>query len=227
MKLLIDNANIEMIRKCIEIYPIDGVTTNPTILSKVGGNPFDVLCDIRDLIGEEADLHVQAVSRSAEKIVEEAKHIINILGINTYIKIPAIPEGFKAMKILLDKSEISFTATAVYTPMQALIAAKCGASYVAPYVNRIDNMGFNGLTVTKQIQDMIKNNGLEAEVIAASFKNSQQVLELCEYGIAAATVAPEILDNFVKNSAINEAVDNFIKDFESFAGEGKTMLDFN
>ena len=227
MKLLIDDANIDRIRQCYEYYPIDGVTTNPTILSKIGGNPLDILREIRDFIGDDADLHVQAVSSNAEQIVNEARHIVDVLGINTYVKIPAIPEGFKAMKMLLEESEISFTATAIYTPMQAFISAKCGASYVAPYINRIDNMGFNGLTVAKEIQDILKINVSEAEVIAASFKNSQQVLELCQYGIAAATVAPDILENFVKNAAINDAVNKFVADFESFAGKNNTMLNFN
>ena len=227
MKLLIDDAHIDLIDRGYEFYPLDGVTTNPTILSKIGGNPFDVLREIRQLIGEYDELHVQAVSRVADDIVEEAKHIVNILGLNTYVKIPAIPEGFKAMQILLSTSEIQVTATAIYTPMQALIAAKCGASYVAPYVNRIDNMGFNGLNITKQIQDILNENEMETEIIAASFKNSQQVLELCEYGIRAATVSPDILGGLVKNAAIDFAIESFVKDFESFSGENKTMLDFN
>ena len=227
MKLLIDDAHIDLIDRGYEFYPLDGVTTNPTILSKIGGNPFDVLREIRQLIGEYDELHVQAVSRVADDIVEEAKHIVNILGLNTYVKIPAIPEGFKAMQMLLATTEIQVTATAIYTPMQALIAAKCGASYVAPYVNRIDNMGFNGLNITKQIQDILNENEMETEIIAASFKNSQQVLELCEYGIRAATVSPDILGGLVKNAAIDFAIESFVKDFESFSGENKTMLDFN
>ena len=226
MKLLIDDANIDHIRQAYEFYPMNGVTTNPTILSKIGGNSLKVLDEIRKFIGEDADLHVQAVSRKAEDIVKEAKFIVNRFGYNTYVKIPAIPEGFKAMKILLETSQIPFTATAIYTPMQAFIAGKCGASYVAPYVNRIDNMGFNGLTVTKKIQNLFKSNAMETEVIAASFKNSQQVLELCEFGISAATVSFDLIQAFVKNPAIDDAVENFISDFESFAGKNKTMLDF-
>jgi len=226
MKLLIDDAHIDDIKKVYEFFPVAGVTTNPTILSKVGGNPFDTLKKIRDFIGEESDLHVQAVSRRAEKIVEEARHITEILGANTYVKIPAVPEGFKAMKILVDTSEILFTATAIYTPMQAFIAAQCGASFAAPYVNRIDNMGFNGLHVAREIQEIFSANQMETEVIAASFKNSQQVLELCKCGIGAATVAPEIFFALVKNSAIDDAVENFITDFESFAGKEKSMLNF-
>ncbi len=226
MKLLIDDAHLDAIKKIYEFYPVAGVTTNPTILSKIGGNPFDTLKEIRKFIGEDAQLHVQAVSRRADSIVEEAWHIVEHLGANTFVKIPAMPEGFKAMKILLETSEIPFTATAIYTPMQAFIAGQCGASYAAPYVNRIDNMGFNGLTVAKEIQQIFERNFMETEVIAASFKNSQQVLELCMCGISAATISPEIFNALVRNSAIDSAVEDFIADFESFAGEGKTMLDF-
>lgn len=226
MKLLIDDARLDEIKKIYEFYPVAGVTTNPTLLSKIGGNPFDTLKKIREFIGEDAQLHVQAVSRRADSIVEEAWHITEILGANTFVKIPAVPEGFKAMKILLETSEIPFTATAIYTPMQAFIAGQCGANYAAPYVNRIDNMGFNGLTVAREIQQIFERNFMETEVIAASFKNSQQVLELCKCGISAATLSPEIFTALVKNSAINSAVEDFISDFESFAGNGKTMLDF-
>jgi len=226
MKLLIDDARFDEIKKIYDVFPVSGVTTNPTILSKIGGNPFDTLKKIRGFIGEEADLHVQAVSRRAEDIVAEARHIVKILGANTYVKIPAVPEGFRAMKILVDTSEILITATAIYTPMQAFVAAQCGASFAAPYVNRIDNMGFNGIHVAQEIQKIFSANAMETEIIAASFKNSQQVLELCKCGISAATLAPEIFSALIKNSAIVDAVENFIADFETFAGNGKTMLDF-
>ena len=226
MKFLIDDAHLDKIKKIYSCYPVSGVTTNPTILSKVGGNPFDTLRQIRNFIGEEAELHVQAVSRRAEDIVDEAKYIVGILGANTYVKIPAVPEGFKAMKILVDRSEVLITATAIYTPMQAFIAGQCGASYAAPYVNRIDNMGFDGIRVTQEIQQIFSANRLETEIIAASFKNSQQVLELCKCGVGAATISPEIFSALVKNSAIDSAVEDFIADFETFAGQGKTMRDF-
>ena len=226
MKLLIDDAHIDTIKKIYEYFPVSGVTTNPTLLSKVGGNPFDTLREIRKYIGEEHDLHVQAVSRRAEDIVEEAKHIVQILGANTYVKIPAVPEGFKAMEILVYRSEILITATAVYSPMQAFIAGECGASYAAPYVNRIDNLGLNGIRVTQEIQQIFSATGLETEVIAASFKNSQQLLELCKCGIGAATLSPEIFAELVKNSEVDSAAESFIADFENFAGRDKTMLDF-
>ncbi|MHC1750601.1 MAG: transaldolase family protein [Cellulosilyticaceae bacterium] len=222
MKLIIDDANIDLIKSVYEYYPIDGVTTNPSILAKCGRNPYEVLKEIRSFIGTEAELHVQVVAKDAAGMIDDAHRIIEILGKNTYVKIPSIPEGFKAMKAL-KKESINLTATAIYTPMQAFIAAKCGAAYVAPYINRIDNMGYNGIQVAKDIHDIFKTNNLKTEVLAASFKNSQQVLELCKYGVGASTVAPDVIEGFVKNQAITGAIDDFVKDFEKLTGEGKTM----
>ncbi|MDO4272619.1 MAG: transaldolase family protein [Eubacteriales bacterium] len=222
MKLIIDDAHIDLIKRVYEYYPIDGVTTNPSILAKSDRNPYDVLKEIRAFIGDEAELHVQAVSKDANGMVGEAERIVAELGKNTYVKIPSVPEGFKAMRILKEKGFL-LTATAVYTPMQAFVAAKCGASYAAPYINRIDNMGYNGIQVAKNIHDIFKNNGLHTQVLAASFKNSQQLLELCEYGIGASTVAPDVIEGLVKNEAITAAIDDFVKDFEGLTGEGKNM----
>lgn len=222
MKFIIDDANIEAIKRIYEYYPVDGVTTNPSILAKCKRPPFEVLKEIRAFIGKEAELHVQAVALEARGMVEDAYAIIKKLGDTTYVKIPSIPEGFKAMKEL-KKEGIRITATAIYTPMQAYLAAKCGADYAAPYINRIDNMGYNGIQTAKNIHDIFKNNDLKTQVLAASFKNSQQVLELCEYGIGASTISPDVIDALVKNTAITSAVGDFIKDFEELTGKGKTM----
>lgn len=224
MKLLIDNADISKIRHLYKYYPIDGVTTNPTILAASGRKPYDVLKEIRAFIGADADLHVQAVARDIDGMVRDAHRIADELGKNTFVKIPAIPEGFAAMKILSSQG-FNVTATAIYTPMQAYLAARSGAKYTAPYINRIDNMGFDGVKVAKEIHDIFKANGMDAGLLAASFKNSQQVLELAKYGILAATVSPDVVDGFVNNAAITSAIDSFIKDFEGLAGDGKTMSD--
>ncbi len=224
MKLLIDDANVEVIKKIYEYYPIDGVTTNPSILAKSGRPPYEVLKEIRQVIGQEAQLHVQVIARQAEGMVADAARIRSELGAGTYIKVPAIEEGFKAMKELAAQGA-NVTATAVYTPMQAYLAARCGAKYAAPYVNRIDNMGYNGIQVAKEIHDIFKNNNYTTEILAASFKNSQQVLELCQYGAGAATVAGDIILALVKNAAITAAVDDFITDFEKLTGQGRTMQD--
>ena len=224
MKFCIDDADVAQIRRICEYYPVDGVSTNPSILARTGRNPYEVLREIRSVIGEDGELFVQVISDDAEGMVREARRITAELGSRTLIKIPCVPEGFRAMK-LLRREGIRFIGTAVYTAMQGFLAAKCGAEYVAPYVNRIDNMGFDGVRVAKDIHDAIEANGLDSGLLAASFKNSQQVLELIEYGVKAVTVSPDVIDGFVKNAAINDAVSRFRSDFSGLAGEGKTMED--
>lgn len=228
MKLLIDDADIQAIRSVYEYYPVDGVTTNPSILARVGlsrgeQNPYVLLREIRAFIGADAELHVQAVSRSAEGMVEEGIRIAEVLGKNTFIKIPAVREGLKAIRILADAG-YHVTATAIYTPQQAFLAGKAGADYAAPYVNRIDNMGLDGVAVTKRIHDLFQRNGLKTQVLAASFKNTRQILELIEYGVGASTATESVIAQLCKNEIVDMAVDAFITDFESLCGDDQTML---
>ena len=125
----------------------------------------------------------------------------------------------------LKKRGARITATAIYAPLQAFLAAKAGADFVAPYVNRMDNLGVNGIQMTKTMQDILDKNRLKTQILAASFKNSQQVLELCEYGIGAATIAPDVIDGLIRNDCVEQAVCAFVKDFESLCGKGVTMKD--
>lgn len=224
MTLLIDDADIERIKAIYNYYPIDGVTTNPSILSKYGKPPYEALLAIREFIGNKAELHAQVVSTTAEEMVKEGRKIERILGNNTYIKIPTIPEGLKAMQILRSEG-YHITATGIYTPMQAYLAAKAGAEYAAPYVNRIDNLGNDGVQTTKKMQDIYVRNDLSTKILAAGFKNSQQVQELCEYGVSCITVASDVIENLIKNANITAAVNDFVADFENLCGKGKTMLD--
>lgn len=222
MKLCIDIADVEKIRHIYEYYPVDGVSTNPSILAKTGRPPYEVLKEIREIIGADGELFVQAVSKDAEGMVREAHRIVKELGETTLVKIPCVPEGYKAMK-QLKKEGIRFIGTAIYTAMQGYLAAKAGADYVAPYINRIDNMGFDGVKVAEEIQDIIDGAGFECSLLAASFKNSQQVLELAKYGAGAVTAAPDVIEAFIKNAAIDAAVEQFTSDFEGLVGEGNTM----
>ena len=225
MKLLIDEASPALIARFADTYPIDGVTTNPSILAKSLSSPIAGLRNIRSIIGCSAELHVQVISKNAAEMEKEANFICKEIGSNTFVKIPATPEGFIAIRNLVKKG-FNITATAVYTPMQAYLAAKCGANYVAPYVNRIDNLASDGVETVKTIQDILVSSGLKTQVLAASFKNVRQVQELCRYGIGAATVSKDILSAFANNPCVDEAVDKFVSDFESAYGYGKKMFDF-
>lgn len=139
MIYILDTADIEAIRHCNEFYPLAGVTTNPSIISKENTDFWKLVKKIRSIIGEEKMLHVQTVQTKADKIVEEAKHMKKELGGELFVKIPIGEEGLKAT-MELKKLGIGVTMTAIFTPAQALIAAKAGASFVAPYVNRLDNI---------------------------------------------------------------------------------------
>ena len=218
MKLFIDDANIEAIKELNEYYPIDGVTTNPSILAKAKRDPRETLKEIRSVIGVDRIIFAQAVDLSYEGMLKDAHMIMDLLGKNTVVKLPSTPTGFKAMAAL-KKEGIQTCGTVVYTPMQAYLAAKAGASYVAPYVNRIDNMGYDGVGVVKKIQNILENNSMDCEVLAASFKNSMQVLELAEYGVGNATCAADVIKGFVKNAAIDGAIQDFVNDFEALTGK--------
>lgn len=218
MKLFIDDANLEAIKEINEYYPVDGVTTNPSILAKAKKDPRETLKAIREIIGEDKIIFAQAVDLTYEGMLKDAHMIVRMLGKNTVVKLPSTPTGFKAM-MALKKEGITTCGTVVYTPMQAYLAAKAGASYVAPYVNRIDNMGYDGVRVVQQIQDILDNNAMDCEVLAASFKNSQQVLELAEYGVGNATCAADVIKGFVKNLAIDGAINDFVEDFKALTGK--------
>ena len=223
MELLIDNADLSKIERLYDIYPIDGVTTNPSILAESGRRPYEVLRDIRSIIGEEAQLHVQVISVDASSIVDEAHRILDKLPGNTLIKIPAIPEGIKAIRILSHAS-VPVTATVIYSPMQALLAAKAGASYAAPYVNRIENLGLDAIECVRTMQKMIISDGLKTKILGASFKNSFQVISLMQIGAEAITLSPSVLSQLLENKYVDMAVDNFISDFEALCGKGSSML---
>lgn len=224
MKLLIDDANLDAIKAIVALYPVDGVTTNPTILAKAGENPKERLLKIRELIGYDKDLHCQVVADTKDEMKDQAKKLVSLLGENTYIKIPSVGEGFKAMEELSNEG-IKITATGIYTPLQAFLAAKAGAKYLAPYVNRIDNLGYDGLAVARKIQNILEANDFDAEILAASFKNSNQVLDLVERGVGALTLAPTVFNNLVNDRNVDFAIKTFEDDFAKILNEGDSFSD--
>ena len=139
-KILIDSADIKKAREIEKYYTIAGITTNPTILSKIEGSLEDKLKELKEFTYGKYEVHIQTTESEVEKIIEEAKKLRDYFGESFYIKIPVTKSGLEAMK-LCSKEDIRVTATAILTPMQALAAAKNGANYVAPYVNRMENVG--------------------------------------------------------------------------------------
>ncbi|WP_252236945.1 fructose-6-phosphate aldolase [Clostridium sp. CH2] len=214
MIYILDTANLQEIKRAYEFYPMEGVTTNPSIISKEKGDFIKILKNIRKIIGNDSMLHAQVLSLKAEDMIEEAKYIAEQVGGNIYIKIPVTPEGIKAIKIL-SKEGYKITATAIFTAQQALIAAKAGAKFVAPYVNRIDNISGNGVKVVGEIIKLLEFNNLNTKVLAASFKNVQQVNDVALRGCQSVTVGSDIMDKLIEHPLTELSVKQFINDWEN------------
>ena len=223
MLYLLDTADLNAIRHCVEFYPLEGVTTNPSILARSGEEAWSVLTAIRQIIGPDRALHVQTRGVTAEEIVAEGKLVQEKLGGEVYLKIPVCEEGLKATK-LLSQLGIKVTMTAIFTPMQALMAARAGADVVAPYVNRLDNIGADGAAVVADIVEAFAVHGMTTRVLAASFKNVQQVHACAMAGCHSVTVTADILKGLISHPMTDSAITGFDADWTAAYGS-KTLLD--
>ena len=224
MEYILDTANIGDIKHCNEFYPLAGVTTNPSIIAKENRDFWAIIKDIRDIIGPDKLLFAQTVQTTAEKMVEEAKCMNERSGGTFCVKIPIGEEGLKAT-MMLKKLGIKVLMTAIFTPAQALIAAKAGADYVAPYVNRLDNIVGDGTEVVAQIAEQFAIHDLPCKVLAASFKNAEQVHKCAAVGCQCVTVSADIMKAVISHPMTDAAVAGFEKDWKGVYGE-KTILDF-
>ena len=223
MLYLLDTADINAIKHCNEFYPLAGVTTNPSIISRENKDFVSLVKEIRAVIGDDKMLHVQTTQTTAELIVEEAKLLKEYIGGNFYIKIPISEEGLKATKELKSIG-IGVTMTAIFTPAQALISAMAGADFVAPYVNRLDNIIGDGPAVVAQIVNQLDLYGLKCKVLAASFKTAEQVHKCSSVGCHSVTVDSKILKTIISYPMTDAAIKGFTNDWKAVYGD-KTILD--
>lgn len=225
MEFILDTVNLEEIKDGVDHMPIAGVTSNPSIVKKT--SPEDFFGHMRkvcEIIGKERSLHVQVISLDAETIVKEAHRILEEIDDQVYIKVPVSYEGLKAIKIL--KSErVNVTATAVYDLMQAYFALAAGADYIAPYVNRIGNLGADPMELISNLQDRIEDDGYDCKIVAASFKGVEQVKNAFNYGAEAITAPYAVLKQVFANPNIDKAVTDFNNDWYAVYGEGKGICD--
>ena len=221
MKLYIDTANLDAIREGMKYYPLIGVTTNPTLLSREGGDPVETLKAIRAIIGPDRQLHVQVTETEADKMIEEAKAIVALLGENTFIKVPVGEVGLQVTAALAALG-IGVTEPAIFTAGQALLAARAGASFVAPYVNRLDNILADGVGVVSDIAQTFAVHGIDAEVLAASFKSPEQVIRVALSGGHTATLPPDVLKGLLTHPLTGAAIDSFASDWNNTFG-GATL----
>lgn len=222
MQYIIDSADTKAIRRCMEFFPVAGVTTNPTIISKEKSDFKALVAEIRSIIGPDKMLHIQTTSDVAEDIVKEARELKQIAGGDFYIKIPVSAEGLKAMRILKGEG-IKITATAIFTQQQALLSALAGADYVAPYINRLDNIVSDGAHVVEEIVQLFKLHNINSKVLAASFKNVEQVHKVAMVGCPAVTINPDLFDQLIYHPLTLYAVDAFSADWEMVYGDKKIL----
>lgn len=207
MEFMLDTASLDDIKELDGLLTIAGVTTNPTIITKSGRAPEDVIPELVGYLRPEQKLFVQVVATDAEGIVEEARRICSLREENTYAKIPVTHAGLRAIKEC--KAEgLGVLATAIYSADQAFLAAMNGADYLAPYVNRMCGYG-DGVGQVLDLLQMISLQGLDAKVVAASFKNVEQVHELVAAGTPAVTVAPDVVRMMMDHPGTQIAVDEF------------------
>ncbi|MEE0452354.1 fructose-6-phosphate aldolase [Peptacetobacter sp.] len=219
MEFIVDTVNLEEIKDAVEHMPIVGVTSNPSIVKQTNPeNFFEHMRKIREIIGMERSLHVQVISKNSDEMVAEAHRILKEIDDQVYIKVPVSYEGIKAIKVL--KAEgVKVTATAVYDLMQAYMALAAEADYIAPYVNRIGNLGADPMDLISNLSDRIAVDGYNTKIVAASFKGVQQVRDSFNYGAHAITAPVAVLKQIFANPNIEKAVDDFNKDWYAMYGE--------
>lgn len=219
MEFIVDTVNLEEIKDAVEHMPIVGVTSNPSIVKQTNPeNFFEHMRKIREIIGMERSLHIQVISKNSDEMVAEAHRILKEIDDQVYIKVPVSYEGIKAIKAL--KAEgVKVTATAVYDLMQAYMALAAEADYIAPYVNRIGNLGADPMDLISNLSDRIAVDGYNTKIVAASFKGVQQVRDSFNYGAHAITAPVAVLKQIFANPNIEKAVDDFNKDWYAMYGE--------
>ena len=182
MKFMFDTANIEDIKEYKDIFPITGITSNPSIIKKEGKiDFFNHFKEIRKILGFEKSIHIQVVAENCEGIIKDAETILENIDNKIYIKIPVTEEGLKAMRLLKSKG-VNITATAVYTKIQSLLALETGADFIAPYFNRMENIGINPREVIETTANMINKYNYSTEILTASFRNIGQVVDAFSSG---------------------------------------------
>lgn len=212
MKLFIDTANVDEISEIAQWGVLSGVTTNPSLIAKEGRNFQEVVKEICSIV--DGPISAEVVSMDAEGMVKEAQELSKIHP-NIIIKVPMMEEGLKAVKILESEKNIKTNVTLTFSANQALLAAKAGASFVSPFIGRIDDIGHDGVEVVADTVQVFAQHGIETEIIAASIRHPLHVLEVAKAGSDIATVPYNVLKKMVKHPLTDAGIDKFLADWET------------
>lgn len=210
MRFFIDTANIEEIKEANELGVICGVTTNPSLIAKEGRDFIEVVKEISTIV--DGPISAEVISLDRKGMVEEADKLSKIHK-NIVIKLPMTLEGLKATKILSQKG-IKTNVTLIFSATQALLAARAGATYVSPFVGRLDDIGQDGLSLIEEIVDIFNVNAIETEIIVASVRNPIHVAQAARMGADIATVPYKVITQMTKHPLTDKGIENFLKDWE-------------
>lgn len=211
MKLFIDTANIQEIREANALGIIDGVTTNPTLIAREGRDFVGVVKEICAIV--DGPISAEVVSLKSDGMITEARSLSGIHK-NVVIKIPVTPEGLKATNVLSSEG-IRTNLTLCFSPTQALLAAKAGASYVSPFIGRLDDISDTGMELVRDIRTIFSNYGLKTQIIVASIRHPIHVLEAAKIGADIATIPYGVLMALVKHPLTDIGIDRFLKDWQN------------
>ncbi|MBC2369131.1 fructose-6-phosphate aldolase [Listeria booriae] len=210
MKFFIDTANVEEIRKANRMGFIAGVTTNPSLIAKEGRDFNQVIKEITSIV--DGPISGEVVSLEAEKMIEEGREIAKIHP-NMVVKIPMTGEGMAAVAVL-NKEGIKTNVTLVFSAAQALLAARAGATYVSPFLGRLDDIGSDGLILIRDIAEIFKVHGIETEIISASVRHPIHVIECARAGADIATVPYKVFEQMLKHPLTDSGIEKFLADWE-------------
>ena len=211
MKLFIDTANVDYIREANDLGVICGVTTNPSLVAKEGRDFKEVVKEINSIV--DGPISAEVISLEHDGMVSEALELAKIHK-NIVIKIPMCAEGLKAVKILAEKG-IKTNVTLIFSAAQALLAARAGASFVSPFLGRLDDIGSDGMILIHDIADIFSIHGIETEIIAASIRNPIHVIEAAKAGCDIATVPYNVIMLMINHPLTTSGIEKFLKDWEN------------
>jgi transaldolase len=210
MKFFIDTANLEEIRKANELGLLDGVTTNPSLVSKEGREFKPLIKEICDIV--DGPVSAEVVSTDSDGMVKEARELSKLAD-NIVVKIPLVKEGLKAVKILSVEG-VKVNVTLCFSAVQALMAAKAGATYISPFVGRLDDIGHIGMEIVEQILSIYENYGYDTEVIVASIRNPLHVLDAALMGADIATIPFKVMEQLIKHPLTDIGLERFLADWK-------------
>lgn len=211
MKIFMDTANVEEIKQYVDWGVVYGVTTNPSLIAKSGRTQAEVIPEIASLVS--GPVSAEVISTECAGMVEEARKLAKIAG-NVVIKIPCIPEGLKAVKILSAEG-IKTNVTLVFSMSQALLAARAGATYVSPFIGRLDDINQDGVKLVDNIVKAFKLYGIETEVIAASIRNIEHVEKVMLTGCQIATIPTKVLAQMINHPLTDKGLAQFMADYQN------------